>query len=169
MERCQKPSRGPTLSLIQSTSRQLDDDDDDEKNDSPSRIINIIFQEFKDINQHAIFLGDFQQPVTQKKMISKKNCKTVQNNLRKKEQKENFKIFRCLSEGLQTKLSHRKNFFWHRLLIASYRECFADSRTLLGFLVRSLLTELLVTKVKKDFFALIEDNSSANHPTDRFM
>ncbi|KAK0171517.1 hypothetical protein PV327_011155, partial [Microctonus hyperodae] len=55
------------------------------------------------------------------------------------------------------------------VLITSYRECFAVSRTLLVFFVRSLLTELLVTKVKKDFFALIGNNSTENHPTERFM
>ncbi|KAK0071103.1 hypothetical protein PV325_013520, partial [Microctonus aethiopoides] len=61
-----------------------------------------------------------------------------------------------------TKLSSEE-FFRLGLLIASYREYFVVSRTFFRFQVRSLLTELLVIKFKKDYFALIEDNSSANH------
>ncbi|KAK0076418.1 hypothetical protein PV325_005437 [Microctonus aethiopoides] len=34
-------------------------------------------QEFKDIGQHAKFLSDFQQPVTQEKMIAQQNRKQV--------------------------------------------------------------------------------------------
>ncbi|KAK0168628.1 hypothetical protein PV327_002406 [Microctonus hyperodae] len=53
-----------------------------------------------------------------------------------------FLVMKCHERLPRTKLSHRKKIFLHRVLIASYRECFAVSRTLLVFLVRLLLTEL---------------------------
>ncbi|KAK0165845.1 hypothetical protein PV328_004329 [Microctonus aethiopoides] len=73
-------------------------------------------------------------------------AKLMNSKLRgtRKNKSQRFKIFR-------SKRSLRRKFFRREPLIVAYREYFAVSKTLLWFIVRSLLTELLITKVKRTF------------------
>ncbi|KAK0073241.1 hypothetical protein PV325_010043 [Microctonus aethiopoides] len=75
-----------------------------------------INQEFKDIDQHAKFLGDLQQPITQEKMIAQQYRKEFRDNVRKKEQKKNFQIFACLSEGPRAQRKFVLKFHFKGLL-----------------------------------------------------